>query len=114
MLSLSHFFVGRESFHTEQTTEEILDKVEEQAAARYSIKAIVRRYMESIEEVINIPELMDRFNSVLQQGKGGAVIEEIVLQSRVEFNVEADEATETFSYRRSGNSPFSLRRTVVH
>jgi len=76
---------------TEQTTKEILDKVEEQAAARYSIKAIIRRYMESIEEVINIPELMDRFNSVLQQGKGGAVIEEIVLQSRVEFNVEAEE-----------------------
>jgi hypothetical protein len=47
--------------------------------------------MESIEEVINIPELMHRFNSVLQQGKGGAVIEEIVLQSRVEFNVEAEE-----------------------
>ena len=76
---------------TEQTTKEILDKVEEQAAARYSIKAIIRRYIESIEEVINIPELMDRFNSVLQQGKGGAVIEEIVLQSRVEFNVEAEE-----------------------
>ena len=76
---------------TEQTAQKILSKVEEQATSRYSIKAIVKRYMESIEEVINIPELMHRFNTVLEQGKGGAVIEEIVLQSRVEFNVEAEE-----------------------
>jgi len=76
---------------TEQKTKAILDKVEEQATARYSIKTIVKRYMESIEEVINIPELMHRFNSVLEQSKGGAVIEEIVLQSRIEFNVEAEE-----------------------
>ena len=76
---------------TEQGSEEILGKVEEQAAAKYNIKAIVKRYLESIEEVINIPELMHRFDLVLKQGKGGAVIEEIVLQSRVEFNVEAEE-----------------------
>ena len=47
--------------------------------------------MECIEEVINISELMHRFDTVLEQGKGTAVIEEIVLQSRVEFNVEAEE-----------------------
>lgn len=76
---------------TEQRSEEILGKIEEQAAARYNIKAIVKRYLKSIEEVINIPELMHRFDLVLEQGKGGAVIEEIVLQSRVEFNVEAEE-----------------------
>lgn len=46
--------------------------------------------MESIEEVINIPELMNHFDAILEQGKGAAVIEEIVLQSRVEFNVEAE------------------------
>lgn len=34
---------------------------------------------------------MHHFESVLEQGKGGAVIEEIVLQSRVEFNAEAEE-----------------------
>ena len=76
---------------TEQTKEKILEKLKEQAIARYSIKAIVEKYIESIEEVINISELIDRFNSVLQQGKGDLVIEEIVLQSRVEFNVEAEE-----------------------
>lgn len=76
---------------TEEPTEIVLNKVKEQATSKYSIKAIVKKYMDSIEEVINIPELMQRFDAVLQRGKGSAVIEEIVLQSRVEFNVEAEE-----------------------
>ncbi|MDF5738941.1 MULTISPECIES: restriction endonuclease [unclassified Nostoc] len=76
---------------SQQTAKEILGKIEEQATSKYNIKVIVKKYMESIEEVINIPELMHRFDTVLEQGKGVAVIEEIVLQSRVEFNVEAEE-----------------------
>jgi hypothetical protein len=76
---------------TEQTSEKILSKVKEQATARYKVKAIVKRYMESIEEVINIPKLMNYFDLLLGRDKGIAVIEEIVLQSRVEFNVEAEE-----------------------
>lgn len=75
---------------TEQTCEEILEKVAEQAKIRYKIRAIVERYLESVEEVINIPELINRFERVLAQGKGGAVIAEMVLQSRIEFNLESD------------------------
>jgi hypothetical protein len=71
---------------TEKNIEEILRKVEEQASIKYPIKAIIKRYMESIEEVINIPELMRRFDIILKQGKATEVIEEIVLQSRLEFN----------------------------
>jgi hypothetical protein len=51
----------------------------------------VKKYIESVEEVINIPRLMEIFEQVLSAGKGASVIEEIVLQSRVEFNVEAEE-----------------------
>lgn len=76
---------------TEDTVQNILKKVEEQAKERYKIKAIVKRYMSSVEEVINIPELMRRFDAVVVLNKGAAVIEEIVIQSRVEFNVEAEE-----------------------
>lgn len=76
---------------TEQTVEKILSKIEEQARARYNVKAIIKRYMDSVEEVINIIEIMRRFDLVLERGKGLAVIEEIVLQSRVEFNVEEEE-----------------------
>jgi hypothetical protein len=50
--------------------------------------------MECIEEIINIPILLERFRAVLDDGKLGAVIDEIVLQSRVEFNYEEDEDDE--------------------
>ncbi len=76
---------------TEQHIGDVLAKVKEQAESRYKVKAIVRKYMDSVEEVINIPELMRRFDDVLKKEKGREVIEEIVLQSRVEFNVEAEE-----------------------
>ncbi|MEA5552349.1 restriction endonuclease [Anabaena cylindrica UHCC 0172] len=78
---------------TEQKVEYLLNKIEEQARARYKIKAIIKKYMECIEEVINIPELIIRFNKVLEFQRGIQVIEEIVLQSRVEFNME-EEAVE--------------------
>lgn len=76
---------------TNETSEEIVNKIENQAKAKYQIKAIVKRYIESVEEIINIPKLMEIFEQVLATGKGTNVIEEIVLQSRVEFNVEAEE-----------------------
>jgi len=76
---------------TEQTIDEVLKRVEEQATARYKVKAIVRKYIECVEEVINIPELMRRFDAVLEGNRGGEVIEEIVLQSRIEFNLESEE-----------------------
>jgi len=76
---------------TEQTVQEILDRVKEQATARYKVKAVVHRYVESIEEIINIPELMKRFDQVLAEDGGRNVIEEIVLQSRVEFHVDGED-----------------------
>jgi len=76
---------------TNESEDEILQKIAHQAEAKYQIKAIVKKYIESVEEVINIPRLMEIFEQVLASGKGASVIEEIVLQSRVEFNVEAEE-----------------------
>lgn len=81
---------------TEQTIERILSQVEEQATARYNIKAIVKRYLESVEEVINIPDLMRRFEVIIERGNETAVIQEIILQSRIEFNVEAEEQDVNF------------------
>lgn len=78
---------------TEQEIEYLFNKIEEQARTKYKIKAIIKKYMECIEEVINIPELILRFNKVLEVQRGIQVIEEIVLQSRFEFNIE-EEAVE--------------------
>ncbi len=76
---------------SEDPVEQILARVEEQAADRYPVQAVVKRYMECVEEVINIPELMSRYDAVLRAGKGDGVIKEIVLQSRIEFNVQAED-----------------------
>src|SRR5207244_7669011 len=75
---------------SEDSVEEILAKVQEQAAARYPIQAVVKRYMECVEEVINIQELMARYDAVLHSARGDSVIREMVLQSRSEFNVQAE------------------------
>jgi hypothetical protein len=48
--------------------------------------------MDCIEEVINIPILNDRFNEAVGLGYLNNILDEIVLQSKVEFNyVDEDE-----------------------
>lgn len=78
---------------TNESSDEVLAKITRQAEKKYQIKAIVEKYIQSIEEVINIPRLLDIFEHVLAIGKGADVIQEIILQSRVEFNLDIDEQT---------------------
>jgi hypothetical protein len=72
---------------TEPTTD-LLNKIRENASKTYSIKAIVDKYMDCIEEVINISTLTDRFNEAVKQGYLNSILDEIVTQSKVEFNYE--------------------------
>jgi hypothetical protein len=44
--------------------------------------------MRSIEEILNIPDLLSRLQSVVDQGLLPAVLDEIRRQSNVEFNYE--------------------------
>ena len=53
--------------------------------------------MGCIEEVINIPELLKRFDRVVSNQALSQVMSEIVLQSRMEFNLEEIEAEEPIS-----------------
>lgn len=70
------------------TTEYLLSHLRKGAKKQYVIKAIVEKYMESIEEIINIPALMERFETAKSQGHLRDILTEIVEQSRLEFNVE--------------------------
>ncbi len=65
-------------------------KIQEQAEKQYSIKAIVSRYMECIEEIINIPTLLDRFQKAVSQKYLDNILAEIVRQSKVEFSYDDD------------------------
>ncbi len=73
-------------------TKDLLNKIRENASKSYSIKAIVDKYMDCIEEVINIPTLNKRFNDAVKKGYRSKILDEIVTQSKVEFNyAEMDE-----------------------
>jgi len=73
---------------TEMDEDEIYRHMEENAVATYSIKAVVKRYMESIEEIINTQKLRQIFEEQVRLGKVKNIMDEIVIQSRVEFNYE--------------------------
>ncbi|MFM9265095.1 restriction endonuclease [Tychonema sp. BBK16] len=70
---------------------EIKSKIESQARKQYSINAIVSRYMECIEEIINVAILIERFEEAVAKGYLNNMLNEIIKQSRLEFNYEDEE-----------------------
>ncbi|MDR0799190.1 MAG: restriction endonuclease [Dysgonamonadaceae bacterium] len=75
-----------------ENAEDILQKIKDNANKTYSIAAIVKKYMACIEEVINISILTIRFQKAVKQGYLNNILDEIVLQSKVEFNYEEEDA----------------------
>jgi len=69
-----------------EPTEELLMKIRDNASKTYSIQTIVNKYMGCIEEVINIPTLNDRFNDAVKQGYLSKILDEVLIQSKAEFN----------------------------
>lgn len=68
--------------------ESLLRKLEENARKQYGVKSIIDNYMSCIEEIINIPILIKRFEEVKSQGYLRNVLNEVILQSKVEFNFD--------------------------
>ncbi len=66
--------------------EMIRKEIEENARIRYRIHTVVQSYMDAIEEIINIPMLIENLQSVIESGRITDVMQEIILQSKVEFN----------------------------
>ena len=71
--------------------EVIRRKIQKQAKNRYNVNSVVQKYMDCIEEIINVPVLVEKFEATLENGGLSGVISEIVLQSRLEFNEETVE-----------------------
>lgn len=76
---------------SDESTEDLLKKIRENAGKTYLIKAIVDKYMACIEEIINIPILNDRFKVANRQGYLKKILDEIILQSKVEFNYDGSD-----------------------
>ena len=80
---------------SEENTETLHGLLEADANRRYPVKKIVDKLLGCIEEIINIPVLQERFKSTIASGHLASVLEEIILQSKVEFNyVEENELEE--------------------
>ena len=71
---------------SDESTQKLLKKIRVNASKTYLIKAIVDKYMDCIEELINISTLNNRFNEAVQQGYLNKILDEIVTQSKIEFN----------------------------
>ena len=76
---------------SKEPAEELSSKLRLRAENQYSVKTIVESYMKSIEEIINIPLLQNRFKKSVKQGHLKGILEEIIKQSKLEFNYEEDE-----------------------
>lgn len=73
------------------STDQIRDAIRQQAASKYKIQSVIESYMGAVEEIINVESLIVAFKSVVDSGKVDDVMEEIVSQSKVEFNYEDDD-----------------------
>lgn len=76
---------------SENSVEELTRYLKEQAARLYTVKAIVSKFMNCIEEIINTPVLNKRFSDAVRQGYLKDILEEIIKQSKVEFNYDDEE-----------------------
>ncbi len=71
---------------SEQTSEKLLETLSKNAYQQYAIKAVVDKYLSCIEEIINIPVLKQRLDTAIDNGYLINIINEIIIQSKVEFN----------------------------
>lgn len=73
---------------TERSQEEIYSYLEKSALSYYGVKTIVQKYMNSVEEIINIPKIIKIFDDQVRKNRIKEIMDEIVIQSRLEFNYD--------------------------
>lgn len=71
--------------------DDIKKRIESDALKTYPVKAIVKKYLGCIEEIINIPYLIGYLQAVEKNGLLHQVLDEIILQSKVEFNYSEED-----------------------
>ena len=73
---------------TTDGTDEIRLHLENGAKEQYGVREVVRRYMDAVEDIINIPRLIDILDNLTSQNRVADVLDEIVRWSKVEFNLD--------------------------
>lgn len=68
------------------SVENLKKQIEKNAQKIYPIKSILDKYLNCIEEIINIPTLINFFNKAVDSGLIHNILSEILNQSKLEFN----------------------------
>ncbi len=71
--------------------DELKDSIRDGAIEQYTVEKVVEKYMDCIEEIINIDCLKQSLDKVEKENNLGNVLSEIIKQSKVEFNYEDEE-----------------------
>lgn len=73
---------------SEMSVVQIRKELKNKARHKYLIESIVQTYMDAVEQIINIEKLVLAFDNVVEAGNLEPVMNEIVVQSKLEFNYE--------------------------
>ena len=76
---------------SEESVTDILLKLKEEALKSYVIHKVVEDYLKCIEEIVNIPILRDYLSELDDRNLISDVLEEIVIQTKLEFNYEDED-----------------------
>lgn len=79
-------------------------KLKDGAQKQFGVQRVVDTYMACIEEIINIPVLQERFRQAEAQGYLPQILDEIVKQSKVEFNYSDETEAEVEEDEEAGAS----------
>lgn len=76
---------------SELSGDDLKSKIREKAKEQYGVKAVVQKYMDAIEEIFNIPNIKDCFENAVELGYQKPILDEVIIQSKLEFNYEVEE-----------------------
>lgn len=76
---------------TTLSIDELTKNIREGAVEQYTVEKVVEKYMDCIEEIINIDSLKKSLDKVEKENNLSDVLTDIIKQSKVEFNYEDEE-----------------------
>jgi hypothetical protein len=83
---------------SDEPADKIRAEIRAQAIEKYKIESIVDTYMSAIEQIINAKDLIAAFNEIIKSGQLQNVMDEVVIQSKVEFNYNDEDEDSEESY----------------
>lgn len=72
---------------TDQSPDDVMRVISNEAVKQYKDKDLIKKYLDCFEEVITIPTLNNYLDVVIKKGLLGEMLEELVLQCKVEYNI---------------------------